>query len=138
MDRLFPRLRRVCLPTALLGFLLTTLPQSPAQARLPDIYEEPSGDPGDGVLRPSGHDAPSLVTPTGRDVMSVTAVSPQPAVTAPTLVRKPALRLLPILPPPGQPWLLSFRLLRVEVTAANAGAELPVQDWRGGRWRRAF
>jgi hypothetical protein len=140
MDRFVPHLRRVCLLPAVLSLLLVVVPRPVARAALPNIYEEPAGDPGDGVLRPAGHGADTAITPAGRGTVTVTTLNPQspPPSTATRPPFATCLRLVPVLPPPGQPWLLSFRLIRCDLATADAGTEPSVGIYRGGRWHRAF
>lgn len=137
MDRTVPRRRTSLLP-AFLCLALALAPRPDAHAALPNIYEPPAGDPGDGVLRPAGHDAETAFVPAGRDAVPVTTVTPQPTPTRPVIAPVTALRLVPILPPPGQPWLLTFRLVRVDLDLPDAGASRPDAGRREGRWHRAF
>jgi hypothetical protein len=137
MDRFVPRRRAALLPV-FLCFALAVAPRPVAHAALPNIYEPPAGDPGDGVLRPAGHEMPSGLVPAGRGDVPVTTLAPQPSPVKPVTAGPTALRLVPILPPPGQPWLLTFRLVRVDLDMASAGDVRPVGSRWGGRWHRAF
>ena len=137
MDRIVPRPRQLVAP-ALLLLALGATPQLPARAALPDIYEAPAGDPGDGVLRPAGHEAQAALTPTDRGSATVTTLGPQSTAAKPVPASVTTLRLVPVLPPPGQPWLLSFRLVRCVDGDQGAGdPRAPGLPWRG-RWHRAF
>lgn len=137
MDRFVPCRRAALLPV-ILCFALAVAPRPVAHAALPNIYEPPAGDPGDGVLRPAGHESPTGLVPAGRGDVPITTLDPQPAPVKPVNSPATALRLVPILPPPGQPWLLTFRLVRVDLDIASAGDARPVGSSWGGRWHRAF
>ena len=125
MDRFVSRRR----PAALLLALTLWLALWPASASLairPNISDEPAGDPGDGVLRPSDVN-PSAPSP------SIRTERPAPAEVVATSEQAVMVLLVPVVAPAGQPWSVSFKLVRVDRADAASW-------WRGlsfGRWHRA-
>jgi hypothetical protein len=109
--------------TALLLAMTLTLAVWPAtggHAKLPMIGDDMAGDPGDGVLRP----AEATVTTPTTDVETIGSSATTDA-PAPVRLSGPFI-LVPYFAAPGQPWSLSFRLVRVESSTSYVG-----------RWHRA-
>lgn len=130
MDRLVPRRRRIAL---LLGltFTLALGSATGGLARSHVASDTPAGDPGDGVLRPadiSPHD-PLPADPTTKSIPTAEASTPTGRPVTFVLVPHFAL--------PGQPWLVTFRLIRVDRAGADAWAGREQATSFGGRWYRA-
>jgi len=141
MDRIVPHRRRHRrLVTLLLAFLLVAgpWPATGTRASPPTLSDEPSGDPGDGVLRPadisSSRTAPSI-TATSAGTKTTEATMPAVEAVAPT-ASTGAWLLLPCFNPAGQPWL-TFRLVRCEQVAGPAGYGGARSSSFAGRWHRA-
>lgn len=111
MDRTVARRRHAAF---LLAVLLTSTlcPTADGWARLPNISDEPCGDPGDGVLRPAD------VTQAGLESLAASGTAPSRPAPA-TMV------LIPCLSPTGFPWQLTFHLVRIQ--------RLPACQTRQGR-----
>lgn len=129
MDRFVPRRRRAVLLLAL-ATTLTLWPAADGRAKLPNLSDEPAGDPGDGVLRPSdGSPYPAISA--GGSVATPTKGGDAEADRMPVTYL-----LIPCLTPPGQPWPLSFRLMRVVPgETCDLNATRPASF--AGRWHRA-
>ena len=127
MDRIVPRRRLTALLFALnLVFILC--PTAGGRAMPPNLSDEPAGDPGDGVLRPA--DASWNATPASAGGSSTSATATTSAGTASTFL------LVPCWAPAGQPWPLTFRLVRIDdAGAAGIDARRPTPFSR--RWHRA-
>ena len=119
MDRFMPNRRRTALLLAM-TLTLAVWPATGGQAKLPMISDEMAGDPGDGVLRP----AEATVIAPPEDVQTAHS-SPVVGATEPSRLSGPFI-LVPYFAAPGQPWSLTFRLVRVEQATSLVG-----------RWHRA-
>jgi hypothetical protein len=130
MDRFVPRRRRTALLLAM-TLALAVWPATGRLARLPVISDDSAGDPGDGVLRPadSSRSASSSSAPSTTSPLTVEASTPTQSSVAFILV--------PYFVSPGQPWFLTFRLIRLDRTDANAWAGQERTASFGGRWHRA-
>jgi hypothetical protein len=129
MDRFVPRRRRAGLLLAL-AMTMMLWPVGGGRAMPPNLSDEPAGDPGDGVLRPSDSSSfPSIST--GGSTATATAGAESEADRIPVTYL-----LVPCLAPPGQPWPLTFRLVRlVPGDSSGFGAARPAPF--AGRWHRA-
>jgi len=130
MDSFVPRHRRAALLLAM-TLALAVWPATGSQARLPVISDDSAGDPGDGVLRPAdiSRSASSSSAASTTSPLTVDASTPtQPSVT---------FILVPTFVSPGQPWFLTFRLIRLDRTDTDAWAGHERTASFGGRWHRA-
>lgn len=132
MDRIVPG-RRLTALLFVLTLIVILCPTAGGRAMPPNLSDEPAGDPGDGVLRPA--DASWNATPAAAGGSSASATAAVPAGPSATYL------LVPCWAPAGQPWPLTFRLVRFEdagaagIGAAGVGACRPTPFSR--RWHRA-
>lgn len=130
MDRFAPRCHRAALLLAM-TLALAVWPATGSLARLPVISDDSAGDPGDGVLRPADISRSASAPSAPSTPSAPTAQASTPTRPSVTFI------LVPYFVSPGQPWFLTFRLIRLDRTDANAWAGQERTASFGGRWHRA-
>jgi hypothetical protein len=129
MGRFVPRRRRTALLLAL-TLALAVWPATGGLARLPVLSDDSAGDPGDGVLRPADSSGSSSSSSSPSTPLPLTVAASTPTQPSATFI------LVPYFASPGQPWCLTFRLIRLDRADAGAWAPRERTPSFGGRWLR--